>query len=325
MESSSSSTNSENVNEYNIEIPPTKPKLKSKYRMRICDAPPELLEFIKNSEKKNEKPLPDKSTLPKPNVVKNFSTSSMNNGPITQTPNLHKTISKRLNFRKIPYPKKAPSKLSSEISHQVDSSNGSSLSAGTVSSPSYNPIPQRSSYSSKKQIIKMITKTKIKKNKRKKKISERKRKGNSLARVMVDRGLLESTLTPIDVPAKSKIRIPSLPPIQFDELMKNIDKLNLDMTTFNCTTPKIEWKRQPMLILYLPHYKSLHSKEAYVTSTLRLTPIQYLTAKYTLISTARRYMKKSLPFRKSDAQKLLKVDVNKASKLWEFFTQVKWI
>ncbi len=36
-------------------------------------------------------------------------------------------------------------------------------------------------------------------------------------------------------------------------------------------------------------------------------------------------MEKSLPFRKGDAQKLLGIDVNKSSKLWEFFTQVEWI
>ncbi|CAG8660662.1 64_t:CDS:1, partial [Racocetra persica] len=52
---------------------------------------------------------------------------------------------------------------------------------------------------------------------------------------------------------------------------------------------------------------------------------QYLTAKHTLVSAAQRYLQKSLPFRKSDAQKLLRIDVNKASKLWEFFQQVKWI
>ncbi|RHZ78687.1 hypothetical protein Glove_158g62 [Diversispora epigaea] len=58
-----------------------------------------------------------------------------------------------------------------------------------------------------------------------------------------------------------------------------------------------------------------------VASTLRLTPVQYLTAKNTLVSAAQRYVQRSLPFRKSDAQKLLRIDVNKASKLWEFFQQ----
>ncbi|PKK73591.1 hypothetical protein GLOIN_2v1576086, partial [Rhizophagus irregularis DAOM 181602=DAOM 197198] len=34
---------------------------------------------------------------------------------------------------------------------------------------------------------------------------------------------------------------------------------------------------------------------------------------------------KIITFRKSDAQKLLRIDVNKASKLWERFVQTKWI
>ncbi|CAG8669596.1 25022_t:CDS:2 [Gigaspora margarita] len=83
--------------------------------------------------------------------------------------------------------------------------------------------------------------------------------------------------------------------------------------------------RQPLTISHLPHFNALHRKEVEVASTLRLTPVQYLTAKHTLVSAAQRYVQKSLPFRKSDAQKLLRIDVNKASKLWEFFQQVKWI
>ncbi|CAG8698104.1 15730_t:CDS:1 [Acaulospora morrowiae] len=113
--------------------------------------------------------------------------------------------------------------------------------------------------------------------------------------------------------------------MQFDKLMENIENLNLDTELLDRTTPKINWKGQPLSISHLPHYDALHSKEAHVASTLRLTPIQYLTSKNTLVSSARRYIQKSLPFRKSDAQKLLRIDVNKASKLWEFFMQVKWI
>ncbi|CAG8433627.1 10921_t:CDS:2 [Diversispora eburnea] len=108
------------------------------------------------------------------------------------------------------------------------------------------------------------------------------------------------------------------------KLMANIEKLNLNMDILNNITPKITWKGQPLPITHLPYYDSLHPKEALVASTLRLNPLQYLTSKYTLISSALRYTEKSLPFRKSDAQKLLRIDVNKASKLWEFFSQIKW-
>jgi hypothetical protein len=342
--SSSSSTNAKNEVEH-VEIPSTiKPKPKSKYRMRLCDAPPELLEMIKRSEMKNEKSLPDKPVSSNV-IVKNVSTSAITNNYKIVT-----VDEKRHRFRKNPYPKKAPSKSSPGITLQVDvyttlkedprallrrsdlsttssiSSNSSFLSSFNDSSSGTESTPPQSPITSRPSSRKQITKTKTKTKRTKPIISERKRKGNSLARVMADRGLLESTLTPIVVAGEIKpIRIPPPPPMQFDELMKNIEELNLDLTILQRITPKISWKGQPLSILHLPHYNSLHSKEAHVASTLRLTPVQYLTAKHTLISSARRYVQKSLPFRKSDAQKLLRIDVNKASKLWEFFMQVKWI
>ncbi|CAG8490844.1 9542_t:CDS:2 [Funneliformis caledonium] len=293
-----------------VETLPIKSKPKNKFRMRICDAPPELLEIIKRSEVKNETSLSNK-----PSPVVNVATK-------TNSIKSSSNDEKKHRIRKNPYPKKAPSKSSPGITLQVDvyttlredpqallRRNGPSKvysystptggdpmspsftdgSSGTESSPPHSPR-------------------------------------NSLARVMADRGLLESTLTPIVIAGEIKpIRIPPPPPMQFDELMKSIDQLNLDLTTLHRTNPKINWKGQPLSISHLPHHNSLHQKEAHVASTLRLTPVQYLTAKHTLISSARRYAQKSLPFRKSDAQKLLRIDVNKASKLWEFFMQVKWI
>ncbi|CAG8674633.1 866_t:CDS:1, partial [Dentiscutata erythropus] len=155
---------------------------------------------------------------------------------------------------------------------------------------------------------------------------QRKRKGNSLARVMADRGLLESVfnaeITSNDI---KSVRIPPPPSMQFDELMTSINTLNLDTSILEKMAPEITWKGQPLSIAHLPHYDALHHTEAHVVSVLRLTPVQYLTGKHTLVSAAQRYAQRALPFRKSDAQKLLRIDVNKASKLWEFFQQVKWI
>jgi hypothetical protein len=348
--------------------------------MRICEAPPEILTLIKESEveknKSNVSPnkfsnvstaVPASTTgeLPAvPDIMgstndkngSSFATSnqpsSHNKGRVIITPNTttasttaqqtnYKIVSdKRNRSRKNPYPKKAPSKSSPGITLKVDvftafkedpaallksddPPTNSSLSnsllfaefSSSESSPPSSPRPL-----SKKQ---RKTKTKRSKNH----ISERKRKGNSLARVMADRGLLETTLNPVTtVTGEIKpIRIPPPPPMQFDELVKSIDQLGLTTELLNKANPRINWKGQPLSISHLPHYSSLHPKEAIVASTLRLTPVQYLTAKNTLVSSARRYIQKSLPFRKSDAQKLLRIDVNKASKLWEFFMQVKWI
>ncbi|CAB4484106.1 unnamed protein product [Rhizophagus irregularis] len=155
---------------------------------------------------------------------------------------------------------------------------------------------------------------------------ERKRKGNSLARVMTDRGLLESIFnTDITSTDIKSVRIPPPPPMRHDELLSVIKELNIDHSILDNYTPDITWKGQPLNIAHLPHYNELHEIEAKVVSILRLTPVQYLTGKHTLVSAARRYVQRALPFKKSDAQKLLRIDVNKASKLWEFFRQVKWI
>ncbi|GBC04432.1 hypothetical protein RclHR1_05680017 [Rhizophagus clarus] len=157
--------------------------------------------------------------------------------------------------------------------------------------------------------------------------SERKRKSNSLARVMQDRGLLKSTLniTSTTFTETKSVLFPTPPTMEINELKKSIEDLNIETTCLDNADINVKWKGQPLNIIHLTHYPLLHPKEAHVTSILRLTPVQYLTSKYVLISSARRYVKKNLPFRKSDAQKLLRIDVNKASKLWEFFQQVKWI
>jgi hypothetical protein len=362
---------------------------RNKYRMRICEAPIEILTLIKASEEKKNKStvssnkffdvstagsasttgevpaVPDIMGSTNDKNSSSFSTSnqssSHNKGRvIITTPNnttttaqqtspnnnnnYYKMISdkknKRNRFRKNPYPKKAPSKSSPGITLKVDvftpfkedptsllksddpptnSNSSNSLFLADFSSSESSP-PNSPRLSSKKQ---RKTKTKRSKNH----VSERKRKGNSLARVMADRGLLETTFNPVSSTTGEikPLRIPPPPPMQFDELIKSIEKLGLTTELLNKANPRINWKGQPLSILHLPHYNSLHPKEAIVASTLRLTPVQYLTAKNTLVSSARRYIQKSLPFRKSDAQKLLRIDVNKASKLWEFFMQVKWI
>ncbi|GET61317.1 hypothetical protein GLOIN_2v1691621 [Rhizophagus irregularis DAOM 181602=DAOM 197198] len=40
---------------------------------------------------------------------------------------------------------------------------------------------------------------------------------------------------------------------------------------------------------------------------------------------ARSFLQQSLPFRKTDAQRHLPIDINKSSKLWDWFTQTGWI
>ncbi|KAG0198199.1 hypothetical protein BGX28_008337 [Mortierella sp. GBA30] len=90
--------------------------------------------------------------------------------------------------------------------------------------------------------------------------------------------------------------------------------------------PLVIWKGTPLNITNEPGYGTLHSHEAHMASTLRLTPAVYLSCKETLILASRTHARKSGKlFRKSDAQKLCPIDVNKTSKLWEAFARIGWL
>ncbi|RHZ83094.1 hypothetical protein Glove_99g154 [Diversispora epigaea] len=149
-----------------------------------------------------------------------------------------------------------------------------------------------------------------------------KSKGNSFARVMIDRGISDQSTIPQEL---NPIRIPSTPHLEWEDLIKNINDMNLNTGNLDNITLNIKWKSNPLEISHLQRFEFLHKIEAEVASLLRLTPVQYLTSKNTLLSASRRYKERMLPFRKSDAQKMLKMDVNKASKLWEFFRQAQWL
>jgi hypothetical protein len=62
-----------------------------------------------------------------------------------------------------------------------------------------------------------------------------------------------------------------------------------------------------------------------MASILRLSPVQYLRCKRTLILAARTLKQQQIPFTKSVAQKLCRVDVNKTSALWTAFGQLGWL
>ncbi|CAG8741256.1 3465_t:CDS:1, partial [Acaulospora morrowiae] len=318
---------------------------KSKFRMFLSDAPPELLDLIKNSEIKKPNEVKIKAKIKASNVTKSKSTKihNLNNNHVSLH-NSHRINIRTTNHRprKNPYPMKSPSKSSPGITLKLDVftpfkenpmallhrdnpqpplSGCSTPSLTSPSSPSDSTPPPSPNLAMQKKQRKRRIKTKNSKLP----IVERKRKSNSLSRVMVDRGLLETSFDTSNSGEIKSVRLPPPPPMEWEKLFENINNMHLDMGILNDITPKITWKGQPLSISHLPHFNALHPKEIMVASTLRLTPVQYLTAKNTLVSAAQRYVQRSLPFRKSDAQKLLRIDVNKASKLWEFFQQVKWI
>ncbi|KAF9432604.1 hypothetical protein BGZ76_010576 [Entomortierella beljakovae] len=91
--------------------------------------------------------------------------------------------------------------------------------------------------------------------------------------------------------------------------------------------PMVIWKGQPLSVAGKPGYELLHPHEARIASTLRLSPAQYLNCKQTLILASRSYFSNpdGKQFRKSDAQKLCRIDVNKTSRLWEVFAKIGWL
>ncbi|CAG8467508.1 13635_t:CDS:1 [Ambispora leptoticha] len=331
---SSSGTNN-NLSDTNLvqpERPPNKAR-KSKSRFTFEEATPELLAELNISEYGLH--LPSVYTSPATSGVKPSTTSNHvivdNHKMPTQT--YHRS-------RKNPYPMRSPNKSSDGLSLIVDvfsifSQDPQKLLQANVEKPKivYDTLSFSSSESlqNSPRIGPKRTRSHKPKNKRSSHTAprENRRKANSLARVLADQGLIDSPFSSFEAPAstngeKKSVRLPPQPQIEFSQLIVELDNLGLDNNVLS-SRPKIAWKGDPLSIEHLPHYEALHPNESYIASTFRLTPIQFLNAKYTLISSSRRYKSRSLPFRKSDAQKLLRIDVNKASKLWEVFDQLSWI
>ncbi|KND02719.1 uncharacterized protein SPPG_01802 [Spizellomyces punctatus DAOM BR117] len=87
--------------------------------------------------------------------------------------------------------------------------------------------------------------------------------------------------------------------------------------------PVITWtKGEPLLITpATPYYSHLTPEELHTCSTLRLLPETYLKIKETLLTAKA----ERGPFKKRDAQKWCRVDVNKTGKLYDWFVALGWL
>lgn len=115
------------------------------------------------------------------------------------------------------------------------------------------------------------------------------------------------------IPEKSWKLIPDYSP-SIDTLPKN---------NINCM--KIDWKGSSMDLTNDPLKYKLHPAELIVAQLLRLPCDLYLDSKRRLFLEKTYRMKKGLPFRRTDAQKACKIDVNKASRLYTAFDKVDWL
>jgi hypothetical protein len=84
-------------------------------------------------------------------------------------------------------------------------------------------------------------------------------------------------------------------------------------------------KGSPLRIKHMPYFEKLHSGEATIAGTLRLTPEQYLKCKWALVLAAKHAYETKSMFRKSEAQKVCCIDVNKTSVLWNTFGKLGWL
>jgi hypothetical protein len=89
---------------------------------------------------------------------------------------------------------------------------------------------------------------------------------------------------------------------------------------------KIEWKGgRPLDLDQDPHRHLLHEGEVQLASALRLSCAKYLCSKRRIFqAVVDAYRIEGKEFRKTDAQQACKLDVNKASKLWEVFHKLGW-
>ncbi|KAG9301170.1 hypothetical protein G9A89_012553 [Geosiphon pyriformis] len=302
-----------------------KPQAKRKCRFTLASAPDEILEKIGLKKTKTNglsvgwTPSPTDDSVNKELTMKNVK----NDHP-----------------RKNPYPVRSPNKDSQGITFSFNSleiffhdplqilrSNFEKPVSQKTSSP------EVSSSESLEPLTRLRPRKKPVVKKEKIKIETfvtprpQRRKGNSSTRVMADQFLFQYRMN--SHPKDSSIRNdePSLSHsrnLEFSQVLSELAGLILDNSGLELP-PQIVWKGDPLTIQNLPHVELLHPNEVYVASTFRLTPVQYINAKHALLTASRRYRMRSLPFRKSDAQKLLRMDVNKASKLWAYFHQVGWL
>ncbi|OBA21721.1 SWIRM-domain-containing protein [Metschnikowia bicuspidata var. bicuspidata NRRL YB-4993] len=93
----------------------------------------------------------------------------------------------------------------------------------------------------------------------------------------------------------------------------------------NTRALKIEWKGQPMDLRNDPNLDKLHPAEVVLASTLRLRCNVFLDSKRRFFYEKVNRLRNNMPFRRTDAQKACRIDVNKASRLFAAFEKAGWL
>ncbi|TVY54606.1 SWIRM domain-containing protein [Lachnellula suecica] len=128
---------------------------------------------------------------------------------------------------------------------------------------------------------------------------------------VVDRGMTPDG--PVKVKASADVHWSSLP--DFCPPLESLGKVN----KLTC-----DWKGSPKDLTDDPDVHLLHPFERELASRLRLTAAQYLASKRRIFIKRIEAYNTPKDFRKTDAQQACKIDVNKASKLWQAFEKAGW-
>lgn len=92
----------------------------------------------------------------------------------------------------------------------------------------------------------------------------------------------------------------------------------------NTKVLKADWKGQVLDLSNDPDRHMLHDAEVNLAATLRLSCATYLCSKRRIFQARIDALRIGKEFRKTDAQQACKIDVNKASKLWQAYEKVGW-
>jgi SWIRM domain len=88
--------------------------------------------------------------------------------------------------------------------------------------------------------------------------------------------------------------------------------------------PEFNWTGKPLDLSEDPNIRLLHPEEISLAANLRMDCATYLTNKRRIFVACIECMKVGKAFKKTNSQQACKIDVNKASKLWEAFDKVGW-
>ena len=132
---------------------------------------------------------------------------------------------------------------------------------------------------------------------------------------------LASPLASANVVANNSNYIPNMSWEKLPDYSPSVNTLPSN----NVKCLKIEWRGSPMDLSHDPLKSRLHSSELILAQVLRLPCDLYLDSKRRFFLEKVCRLRKGLPFRRTDAQKACRIDVNKASRLFAAFEKVDWL